>query len=184
MRKNQDFKLFCADLSLNRPGFAELHYHADTRTVTVERMSIVNNKGIRNSDKPHGQKLAEIATEMKTYMTSDSDNVFVREKWVYVTPTDAYALAKVHGVSDIYAWKYGHKEFYEVNPVSIKKLVTGNGKAKKEEVAAALEYYVGPQEYESDDESDAVACGIAYLIKNHYIDQKPEEQSDGTSGKA
>ena len=47
----------------------------------------------------------------------------------------------------------------------IKKLLTGNGKASKEEVAAALEKYVGQQNYAVSDESDAVAAGVAFLIQ-------------------
>ena len=35
-----------------------------------------------------------------------------------------------------------------------------------QEVADALEKYVGPQEYACDDWSDAVAVGIAWLIQN------------------
>ncbi len=45
---------------MNRPGFALLHYDAKERTVSVLRMSDVDNKGKK---KPHGQILGEIATE-------------------------------------------------------------------------------------------------------------------------
>ena len=51
----------------------------------------------------------------------------------------------------------------------MKKLLTGSGKASKEEVAEALESYVDCQTYESDDESDALAVGIAWLILNKMI---------------
>lgn len=61
MKEITDFDLFCADFSMNRSGMAMLHYHHHDRSVTVERMSIVNNKGIRNSSKPHGQKLMDVA---------------------------------------------------------------------------------------------------------------------------
>lgn len=178
MKAQEDFSLFCADLSLNRPGFAELRYHADTRSVEVVRKSIVDNKGIRNGNKPHGQKLAEIAAEMRSYMENENNTTYVREKWVYVKPTDAYALAKVHGISDIYAWKHGRKEFYEVNPISIKKLIAGDGRAKKDAVASGLAKYVGEQEYKTDDESDAVAVGVAWLIQNKYIDKLEEPQDE------
>ena len=47
----------------------------------------------------------------------------------------------------------------------IKKLLTGSGKASKEEVAATLEKYVGQQSYAVSDESDAVAAGVAFLIQ-------------------
>jgi len=47
----------------------------------------------------------------------------------------------------------------------VKKLLTGSGKASKTEVAMALERYVATQQYETDDESDAVAVGLAWLIQ-------------------
>lgn len=84
-------------------------------------------------------------------------------------------LHKVIGVSDLYAWAHGQSVFQEINPKTIKKIITGNGNAEKDEVAAALEPYVGRLDYESDDESDAVAVGVSWLILNHYLDDKKEK---------
>lgn len=77
------------------------------------------------------------------------------------------ALAKVAGIADLYGYAYCDKQDWdEIAPVSIKKKVTGNAKASKEEVAASLEKYVGKLDYACDDESDAVAVGIAWLISH------------------
>ena len=78
-------------------------------------------------------------------------------------------MCKVIGVADLYAWAYG-KVFDEIAPTAVKKLVTGNASAKKEEVASALTKYVGQQDYACDDESDAVAVGVAWLIQKGLID--------------
>lgn len=59
---------------------------------------------------------------------------------------------------------------------SVKKIVTGKGGASKATVAAHLERYVGAQEYATNDESDAVAVGIAFLIKEGYIDARPDPE--------
>jgi len=54
--KRPDIDLVCADLSMNRPGFAVLHYSAADQSVTVLRKSNVNNKNLAgNARKPHGQ---------------------------------------------------------------------------------------------------------------------------------
>ena len=55
--------------------------------------------------------------------------------------------------------------FEELAPSTVKSIVAGNKDATKEEVAAALEKYVGKQEYDVDDLSDAVATGVAWLIQ-------------------
>ena len=53
-------KLICCDFSLRRPGFAVLDYDEDERKVSIVELSNVDNK---NSKKPHGQILGEIAVE-------------------------------------------------------------------------------------------------------------------------
>lgn len=74
------------------------------------------------------------------------------------------------GVSDLYAWGFGAREFEEIHPKRIKKLVANDQLADKDAVAGALTQFVGEREYACDDESDAVAVGVAYLIENDMID--------------
>ena len=45
-----------------------------------------------------------------------------------------------------------------------------NPNAEKDEVASALEQFVGVQDYACDDESDAVAVAIAWLLQKNLID--------------
>lgn len=74
-------------------------------------------------------------------------------------------MSKVNGVLDM-ALSEVQKDlsFIEIPPTTVKKLIGGTGRASKLQVQNSLKYYVGEQEYKTDDESDAVACGIAYLI--------------------
>lgn len=124
----------------------------------------------KDRKKPHGQKLAENAKEIKSYMDSDMDLVFVRERGFHKHATETEAIFKMVGVSDLYAWKHC-KVFEEIPPTVIKKVITGNDKASKEEVAAALERYVGKQDYAFDDESDSVAVGVCWLIQHGYLER-------------
>lgn len=95
--------------------------------------------------------------------------MFVREKGFSRFSHETQVLFKVVGVSDLAAWQCGQKEYHELAPATIKKLLTGSGKASKEQVAAALARYVGHQPYATTDESDAVAAGIAWLIQMKMI---------------
>ena len=79
-------------------------------------------------------------------------------------------LHKVVGISDLYAWAFGGRVFEEIPPKTIKKLVANDPNAEKDAVASALEQFVGPMEYACDDESDAVAVGIAWLLQHNLID--------------
>lgn len=79
-------------------------------------------------------------------------------------------LHKVVGVSDLYAFGFGGRVFDEIHPKTIKKLVANNQLAEKDEVASALTQFVGEREYACDDESDAVAVGVAWLLQHGLID--------------
>lgn len=66
-----------------------------------------------------------------------------------------------------------------MTPTTIKKILTGNGRSLKETVAKTLTLYIGEQEYVTDDESDAIAAALAFLIKEGYIDDKRDPLSNG-----
>ena len=104
----------------------------------VVKTSYVNNKYAR---KCHGEILGEIAHELHCYMKEYPEAVLIREEALYAstkgTAKTVAILHKVVGVSDLYAWASGNREFYDISPLTIKKLITGNAKAEKEEVAAA-----------------------------------------------
>ena len=133
--------LLCADLSLRRPGFAILRYNAKNESVSIIEKGSLDNK--KNS-KPHGQVLKEIGEELlkyqhHAYMLKVKENcnlVLVRERGFSRFAAETQALHKVIGVADMIAW-LGEMAYHEIAPVSIKKLITDNAKAKKEEVASA-----------------------------------------------
>ena len=133
--------------------------------MTVERLCHLNN---RSEKKCHGQILSEIY-DLITELAVDVA-VFVREKGFSRFPHETQALFKVVGVADLAAWRTSKTEFVEIAPTTVKKLLTGSGKAGKEEVAASLRQYVGKQVYAIDDESDAVAVGVVWLIMNKMVE--------------
>ena len=71
----------------------------------------------------------------------------------------------------MFAMEFG-KEFIEYAPSTIKKTLTGSGKAGKDKVAAAVTEFTGIDHFEYDDESDACAVGITWLLKNVYQIEK------------
>ena len=95
--------------------------------------------------------------------------MYVRERGLSRFNAEVQALFRVVGISDLVAWKNTSDTFFEIAPSSVKKMITGDGRASKEQVASCLEQYIGPQQYESDDESDACAVGIAWLIENGFL---------------
>lgn len=72
---------------MNRPGFALIFYNSDERRPVVIRMSNVDNK--KAHDKCHGQKLAEIAHELRSYFVEQPQAVLVREEALAKIATSA-----------------------------------------------------------------------------------------------
>ena len=77
----------------------------------------------------------------------------------------------------MYGWGFGGRIFEEVHPKTIKKLVANDQLAEKEVVATSLAQFVGEREYACDDESDAVAVGIAWLIQQGKIDSPYKKET-------
>ena len=178
--KDVVLQLFCCDLSMNRPGFAILECNKTNKTVSLLYKSHVDNKSAKHKNDTHAQKLCAIANEIIYILRLFPFAYPVQEdalgmmtviggKNLYSAKT-IQALARVVGLSEYLTLAMNHGEFDKISPKMVKKLVAGNSSAEKDEVANALAKFVGEQEYACDDESDAVAVGIAWLIQNGWID--------------
>ena len=176
-----------ADLSFRRPGFArfECEQTKDGAVISNIQTGFVDNKLAKK--KTAGEILNEITRFMVKFFPAncvDVPNFFVRERAL-----DKYAssgrqavtleqIFKVVGLTDAFLWRIYKREFEEIHPKTVKKMITGNGLADKAEVAAALEKYVGPREYKVDDESDALAIGLAFLIQNGVLKNENDQEMD------
>lgn len=161
------YMVIAADLSLRRPGFCMMKVYDNKPYIT--NLFSLDNKTKKN--KTHGQILSEIYdlffVNVVSCMNIMPPCFFVREKSIMHMMTPAERdLTKVVGLMDFMLLD---REWDEIYPSTVKKLVAGSGKAEKEEVAAALEKYVGKVNYKCDDESDATAVAIAWLIQHGQL---------------
>lgn len=157
------FDILAADLSLYRPAWAVIRRFKNGSIQLVGKVLVDNSK---NTKKIKGQILSEI----EEHLSDCTVDVYIRERGLSRFNAEVQALFRVVGISDLVAWRSSHDAFFELAPASVKKLITGNGKATKEQVASCLETYIGNQDYLSDDESDACAVGIAWLIDNGFLE--------------
>lgn len=123
-------RILAADLSLCCPGFAVLQY--EDGKVSIERLCHLDN---RRSKAAYGEILCAIY-DLIAELSSGID-VFVRERAFSRFPHETQALFRVVGISDLAVWKLRKAIWEELAPTSVKKLLTGSGKADKMEVAAA-----------------------------------------------
>ena len=168
------FYVIGADFSLNRPGFSIVK--VETGIITGIITESVDNK-TKKENKTRGQLLVEIADKLEEICKDSKENsFFVREASVNNAlfgrrsgTAARTGISEVVGISDLILWKTKTKSWNEIYPSTIKKLVSGYGKATKEEVADSLYDYVGEHEYLNDDESDATAVAVAWLIQQNVI---------------
>lgn len=114
----------------------------------------------------HGRKLYNIAAHLETVIEKHEPEQIVREKGVTRFNKATQAIFRVVGVVDALVWELYNSQCDEVGITEAKKLITGSGRAEKEQVATAvMQYLTAPVEFAVDDESDAVAVGVAYCLK-------------------
>ena len=167
------YRVVGADLSLKRPSFCVLSVNKESGStkVKIRKMITVDNK--LDKTKPHGQLLDEIMMVFSRLLLSDEIlTIYVRENEILkVKVPSERSLSKVVGLMDWSLWKFSGNEWFSIYPVTVKKLITGSGKAKKDEVAAGLEKYLGKYDYKCDDESDAAAVALAWLIQQGEVEE-------------
>lgn len=158
-------KILSMDLSLSCPAFAVMD--VNNGVVEVQHLSHVKTK----TSKPHGYRLFEIYNHLESIYKEHPDiTEVVREKGFSRFPKTTQILFQVVGISTICSYKYGFEKVEEIAPTSVKKAITGNGKSTKEEVAKALNTVYGIDiNFKTDDESDAIACGISFYIKKGLL---------------
>ena len=154
------------DLSLNSTGYAVLDWVSTLNKATVIELGHIDNKKQGRMKWSHGQKLTRIESIINSVIENHTVHTVVRAKGVTRFNRATQVIFRVVGVTDLLIWKQLEVTVNEIGITEAKKLITGNGKAEKSEVAAKVQdFLTEPVEFAVDDESDAVAVGVAYCLK-------------------
>lgn len=155
------------DLSLNGPGFAVIAVTPEGHPILLEKSHIVSRAAAK-----HGEKLTVIGAEIERYFKTYGPDHVVREKGFSRFAATTQALFKVVGIADVVAYEFGVKQVAEIPPTTVKKAITGSGKASKDEVATEVLRILQIEDvdfFATDDESDACAVAITYLRQKGLI---------------
>lgn len=170
--------IFAMDLSMNLPCMVVLRISEDKKII-IQDVGYVDNK--KNTKKKSAEKLSEIKAKMcemiylnQLDLCPQKNLHIVREKGFSRFAMTTQLLFRVVGVSDVVMYDLlKEKDITEITPTSVKKLVTGDGKASKDEVMDEVRKYLCDEqkdfEFYSDDVSDAVAVGVAYALKKGLL---------------
>jgi crossover junction endodeoxyribonuclease RuvC len=162
-------RVLAFDTSMSSPGVAVIDVKNKKPTITA--LSHVKT----TSTQHHGLR-AEIVESWATVFIAEhigtkGFDLICREDFVGRTSKQSHPVYSAWGSVDKALNKFGiNFTVPAISQSAVKKAVVGSGKAEKAEVAEAVRKWTGYKgEFGSDDESDACAIGLAYLINKGVI---------------
>lgn len=150
--------LYGLDLSMANTGIAI--FDIDTYEPIV-----ITSIATKDKDE-HGDRLHTQREYMKDLISKYPPYEVAIEKGFTMHNTSTQVIYRVHGVAQELFHEYP-QTYYA--PTTVKKLITGNGKANKDIVQKYILKEYPYIEFENTDESDAVAIGLSHLIKKHKL---------------
>jgi crossover junction endodeoxyribonuclease RuvC len=153
------------DSSLACPAFAVLEFNLTDRTVKVVEVTHVKT----NSKKSTGYRLWQIYNLAESLLKKYDFDAVVFEKGFNKFAVATQQIQRTVGMLLFTLYRNEIEDIEEIAPTSVKKYITGDGKASKEKLADALVEYVGEIKYKTNDESDSVGVGIAYGKKMNWL---------------
>jgi len=149
--------IYAFDLSLNCCGISIF----DNDGTIVKILSIETK-----SEKEHSGKLKIIADHLKELKREYEPSKAIFEKGFSRFAASTQAIFKTVGLVQ-YLFYDVEQLFY--SPASVKKVVGGRGNMKKEELQKIILKKYPSLRFDNFDQSDSVAVGLTYFIKNGVI---------------
>ena len=120
-------------------------------------------------------KLSEVITRLKP------TSVAVEKVFFAKNAVSALKLGQARGVV-LLTGAIHDLEIYEYSVTEIKSMITGHGRADKEQVAKMLQMILGVQNFETPDASDALALALGHALALKASVGKIQGRSSGKSG--
>lgn len=152
------------DLSSVSTGIAVIDREPDGE------LNLVFNTIISTNPKHYsGKRLVDFA-EAYQWILDEYKPDFITKETTIARMGTQHILLKFAGVLEMVSCNMGYQKVYEYAPTTIKKEVTGDGKASKEKLAEALLSYVDFNKEELiGDETDAIGVVLTHLSKTSTL---------------
>jgi len=117
-----------------------------------------------NTKDPHEVRLKQVYDMLdQTIKLHKIDMAIIEQLFFFKNKKTVIKVAQSLGVIEVVMANNG-VEIKRLTPLQIKQAVTGNGTADKQSVQKMIRLELGDAiTFKDDDESDAVACGLAYI---------------------
>ncbi|WP_064214300.1 crossover junction endodeoxyribonuclease RuvC [Anoxybacillus flavithermus] len=157
--------LWAFDLSMDNTGVAIFDLH------TYKPVHITSIK--TNKKHSHGKRLYHIAKEIHSLKNTYPANVVTIERGFSRFNTATQVIYMVHGVVN---YLFHDIEIKYYPPKTVKEAII-RGDATKKFVRQVIENHYPDVKFKNEDESDAFAVGLCWLIKNKKIKWKKKLKS-------
>lgn len=177
---------FCGiDLSVTNTGLAVVEYLGESKFNLVDIKSIAPNQKTKGFNRKL-ESLECFIFAAESFTPIKDSKFFVFENYSFGSPGRLTDLAELAGLYKGHIVKGLEKSFDLIAPQTVKKIITGSGRADKDEVQKALGNFViniNDFTFANYDESDAVAVAVSYGIQMERLQNGCEEDKEDT-GKA
>ncbi len=154
-------KILSLDSGIERTGYAIFEKNSQGYTY-IDCGIIVTNKKL-----PLVERLHALATALHALIKEHTPDIMIVEQLFFNTNAKtAITVAQAQGATLLVASEHTIPVEF-LSPLTIKQVVTGDGRADKKQIKKMLEFSIKfIEKPATDDVYDAVACGMAYCILN------------------
>lgn len=148
------------DPGIARLGYALVDFDTQSNSQVIIDCGIIQTQ----KDKSEAERLAEIRRDLESIITQyHPDIVSVEKLFFFKNLKTIIPVAQARGVIlELAASK--NLDIYEYTPLEMKKIITGNGMAKKDLVSKVIhEAFKLQVQISPDDAVDAVGMALCYL---------------------
>lgn len=125
-------------------------------------------------------RLTQIKQETQNLIKELQPSEIALESLIYVkSPTALIKLAQTRGMILSTVVEDYQGKIYEYSPNLVKSSAVGHGHADKESVRKFLDMLLGPKEYKTHDESDAVAIALCHILNKNRHSTSTAKKSSG-----
>lgn len=166
MGKNMKYNDISMKILSIDPGYDKVGYAIfEVDRKNVRDFTFITSDLIKtNKADSHELRLKQVYDELDVIIKKNNIKELVIEQlFVFKNTKTVIRVAQSLGVIELVG-AHNNLMIYRLTPLQIKQAVTGNGTADKESVQKMIQLELGDKiVFKDDDESDAVACGLAYI---------------------
>ncbi len=178
MTTSETFRIFGIDPGSRICGFGVLEIPRGV--VSLKRVRLVAVGAIRSKTTlPHSERTGYLHDAIHQLASQYAPEICVIERaFTGINPQSALRLGETRGAVIAAVRRLGIT-VAEITPTEVKKTITGQGHATKEQLAAALKYLLNFELGDLPlDASDAVAIGLSYGLSLGFRSPSPRPRHD------